>query len=91
MSERSFAAWSVGLALVFGAVVPEPGQSPAASDARGVAVVQPVAAPIEQAAQESAQAAVLRPLQGVPLAVNHAVGRKDAATPAVLWAVHNPR
>lgn len=32
MSERSFAAWSVGVALVFAAVVPEPGKSPAPAE-----------------------------------------------------------
>lgn len=32
MSERSFAAWSVGLALVFAVVVPEPHRSPGSAD-----------------------------------------------------------
>lgn len=84
MSERSFAVWSVGLALVFGAVVPEPGkQQPELAETSGVSVKGTSAAPV--------QPSVLRPLQEVPLAVNHAVGSKSSGTPAVLWAAHSAR
>lgn len=87
MSERSFALWSVGLALVFGAVVPEPGKAPEPLGGSGMAVVEPAPAPVS----ETPQQAVLRPLEGLPLAVNHAVGRKSPAEPSAMWAVHNPR
>lgn len=84
MSERSFAIWSVGLALVFGAVVPEPGKPQSdLAEASNVSEPQPPAAP--------PQPSVLRPLQDVPLAANHAVSNKRAGTPAVLWAAHSAR
>lgn len=84
MSERSFAIWSVGLALVFGAVVPEPGPTqPELAETTGVTVKQPAA--------EQAQPSVLRPLEGVPLAVNQTVGKKTSGAPAVLWAAHGAR
>jgi hypothetical protein len=83
MSERSFALWSVGLALVFGIVVPEPG-SPRAESAAGVAVAQPPASPDRPK--------VLEPLQAAPFAVSHAGGHaapaKARAAPALLWAVN---
>lgn len=83
MSERSFAIWSVGMALVFAAVVPEPGKpQPELAETTGVTVTQPAA--------EQAQPSVLRPLEDVPLAVNHAVGNKSP-TSAVLWAAHSAR
>ena len=85
MSERSFAIWSVGLALVFGAVVPEPGKpQQEIAESTSVTVTEPPAAP--------AQPSMLQPLQDVPLAaVNHAVGNKTSGTPTVLWAAHSAR
>ena len=80
MSERSFALWSVGLALVFGIVVPEPG-SPRAESAAGVAVAQPPA--------PKDQPKVIAPLQGAPFAVSHAAPAAARAAPALLWAVNH--
>lgn len=45
MSERSFAAWSVGIALVFAVVVPEPGQSPAPAEPWQAKNAAPLPAP----------------------------------------------
>ena len=82
MSERSFALWSVALAIVFGMVVPEPGKPGAPSAA--VAVTQPPAQPQREK--------TLEPMQAVPFAVSQAVSRtpdKAHASRALLWAVNH--
>lgn len=80
MSERSFALGCVGLALVFGMVVPDPGKAPGQPAASGIVMAQPVAQP--------AQVKAIDRMEGVPFA-HHAAPAKPDATRSLLWVVHN--
>lgn len=97
MSERSFAAWSVGLALVFAVVVPEPGKDPAtatqwqaqhqlpAADAvAGADAVQHEAAHAGMATPDISTPAVIRP------AVLTGDGKKDSNQQAFLRMLASP-
>lgn len=92
MSERSFAVWSVGLALVFAVVVPEPGrktppttpaeitlEQPAITlDEPAMAIPPPAAAPVRVSA-------LAPPAQ---FTVERAPGVEPERRKPILWAVH---
>ncbi len=77
MSERSFALGCVGLALVFGLVVPEPGKAPGQAAAPAMVMGEP-------APQRDHEKALER-IQGEPFAIHHAAPAKRDTSPAVFW------
>ncbi|RJG27468.1 hypothetical protein [Massilia cavernae] len=91
MSERSFAVWSVGLALVFAIVVPEPGQSHApvvelTLNQPAMTLESPPAvalAPPAVSARAQAQAP-----RAAPYTVERAAGVQPETRKPILWAVH---
>lgn len=96
MSEKSFAAWSVGLALVFAIVVPEPGSEQASAVKSGLALEQaphktgiampPAAAQAQPVAL--AQPARAMAAQPAPYTVERAAGVPPQPRKPILWASH---
>ena len=102
MSERSFAAWSVGLALVFAVVVPEPGQEQPSPAKTGLALEQAPAMPdktviaMPPAAAKAQPVALAQPAvpvrvmaaQAAPYTVERAAGVPPEPRKPILWASH---
>lgn len=78
MSERSFALGCVGLALVFGLVVPDPGKAPGQVAAPAMVMRQP-------APQQPEHDKALDRIQGEPFAVHHAAPAKRDTSAAIFW------